>query len=86
MKRSDKFRQANKEAIATVLATVAVIIFWWLAGFGLEDSKIMILHTPLWVWGGCIGTWFFAIAVTYYLTKFVFVDFSLEDDDEEEEK
>ena len=57
-----------------------------IAGFGLEDSKITILHTPLWVWGGCVGTWFFAIAVTYYLTKFVFVDFSLEDDDEEEAK
>ena len=28
MKRSDKFRQANREALATVLATIAVIIFW----------------------------------------------------------
>ena len=40
MKRSDKFRQANREALATVLATIAVIIFWCLAGFGLADSNI----------------------------------------------
>ena len=36
MKRSDKFRQANREALATVLATIAVIIFWCLAGFGIH--------------------------------------------------
>ena len=40
MKRSDKFRQANREAKATVVATIAVIIFWCLAGFGLADSDI----------------------------------------------
>lgn len=49
MKRSDKFRQANREALATVLATIAVIIFWCLAGFGLADSDITFWHTPLWV-------------------------------------
>lgn len=40
MKRSDKFRQANREALATVIATIAVIIFWCLTGFGLADSDI----------------------------------------------
>jgi len=86
MKRSDKFRQANREAVATVLATAAVIVFWCLAGFGLADSSVTILHTPLWVWGGCVGTWIFAIGVTFYLTKYVFVDFNLDDDEEEEKK
>lgn len=52
MKRSDKFRQANREALATVIATIAVIIFWCLTGFGLADSDITFWHTPLWVWGG----------------------------------
>lgn len=50
MKRSDKFRQANREALATVIATIAVIIFWCLTGFGLADSDITFWHTPLWVW------------------------------------
>ena len=59
MKRSDKFRQANREALATVLATIAVIIFWCLAGFGLADSNITFWHTPLWVWGGCEAPGFF---------------------------
>ena len=82
MKRSEKFRQANREAKATVLATAAVITFWWIAGFGLEDVNVSYLHTPLWVWGGCLGTWIFAILVTLFLTKKVFVDFDLDDEEE----
>ncbi|WP_405381446.1 YhdT family protein [Phascolarctobacterium sp.] len=79
MKRSEKFRQANREAIATVVAAIAVIIFWCLAGFGLADSDITILHTPLWVWGGCVGTWIFAIIVTVILSEKVFVNFDLDE-------
>lgn len=79
MKRSDKFRQANREAKATVVAAAAVIIFWCLAGFGLADVDVYFWHTPLWVWGGCVGTWLFAILVTVFLTQKVFVNFDLND-------
>lgn len=82
MKRSEKFRQANREAIATAFATVVVIAFWWVAGFGLADVDISYFNTPLWVWGGCLGTWIFAILVTLYLTKYVFEDFDLDDEEE----
>lgn len=78
MKRSEKFRQANREAKATVVAAAAVIIFWCLAGFGLADSKIYFYNTPLWVWTGCVGTWLFAILVTVILTQKVFVNFDLD--------
>lgn len=81
MKRSDKFRQANREAAATLAAAVAVIIFWYLAGFGLEDAKISIFHTPLWFWTGVVGTWIFATLLVMALTKFVFKDFDLDDED-----
>lgn len=81
MKRSEKFRQANKEAKATVWVTIAVIIFWWAAGFGLADSNITFWNTPLWVWGGCVGTWIFAILVTIFLTKKVFMNFDLDDEE-----
>ena len=84
MKRSDKFRQANREAKATVVAAIAVIIFWCMAGFGLADSDITFLHTPLWVWGGCVGTWIFAVLVTIFLSERVFKNFEL--DNKEEEK
>ncbi len=86
MKRSEKFRQANREAVATVVAAAAVIVFWCIAGFGLADLDISFMHTPLWVWGGCVGTWIFAVLVTIFLTKKVFMDFSLDHDDEEDDK
>ncbi len=38
MKRSEQFRQANREAKTTVLATIVVILFWIAAGFGLASS------------------------------------------------
>ena len=84
MKRSEKFRQANREAKATCIAALAVIIFWCLAGFGLADSDITFLHTPLSVGGGCVGTWIFAILVTIFLSEKVFKNFNL--DNKEEEK
>lgn len=82
MKRSEKFRQANREAKATVLAAAAVILFWSIAGFGLADVDISFYHTPLWVWGGCVGTWVFAILVTIILSEKVFVNFDLDDKEE----
>lgn len=82
MKRSDKFRQANREAKATVVAAIAVIIFWCVAGFGLADSDITFLHTPLWVWGGCVGTWIFAVLVTIFLSERVFKNFDLDNKEE----
>ena len=78
MKRSEKFRQANREAKATCVAAAAVIVFWCLTGFGLADSDITFLHTPLWVWGGCVGTWIFAVLVTIFLSKKVFKNFDLD--------
>lgn len=83
MKRSEKFRQANREAKATVLATIAVILFWTLAGFGLANSEVKILSTPLWVWMGCVGSWIFACLVAVYLANYVCVDMSFDDEDEE---
>lgn len=81
MKRSDKFRQANREAKSTILATLAVIVFWLLAGFGLAGINVTIFHTPLWVLGGCIGTWFFAILVSIYLADYVFKDIDLDEEE-----
>ena len=86
MKRSDKFRQANREAAATIAAAAAVIIFWYAAGFGLEHIKLDILHTPLWFWTGVVGTWIFATLVVIFLTKCVFKDFDLDDSETSEKE
>ena len=79
MKRSEQFRQANREAKTTVLATVVVILFWILAGFGLAGSDIVIFDTPIWVIGGCIVSWLFAVVVAWWLAEYVIKDVDTED-------
>lgn len=74
MKRSEQFRQANHEAKVTCYATLAVILFWIAAGFGLSGLEITLWDTPVWVIGGCIGTWLFAIAVAFWLAEHVIQD------------
>lgn len=82
MKRSEKFVQANREAKATWIALAVVILFWYLAGFGLADVEWEFMHTPLWVIGGCIGTWLFSVFVCWFLITFIFKDMDLEDEEE----
>lgn len=82
MKRSEKFRQANYEAKMTCYATLAVILFWIAAGFGLSGLDVTLWNTPLWVIGGCIGTWLFAVAVAFWLAEHVIQDVDMKDDAE----
>ena len=79
MKRSEQFRQANREAKTTVLATIIVILFWIVAGFGLSGSDIVIMDTPIWVIGGCIVSWIFAVAVAWWLAECVIKDVDMEE-------
>lgn len=79
MKRSEQFRQANREAKTTVVATVVVILFWIVSGFGLAGSDIVIFDTPIWVIGGCIVSWLFAVVVAWWLAEYVIKDVDTED-------
>ena len=77
-----KHEQANREALATVIGLAVTIVVWIACGFGLAGMDVQVLHTPLWVVGGTIGTWICAIVVSIVLAKRVFVDFSLDDEQE----
>ena len=85
MNRKQKYGQIRKEAIACLWALVAIIAFWTVSGIGVSRLNITIFHTPLWAITGCIGTWIFSVALVIFLVKFVFRDFSLEDEDEASE-
>ena len=75
-----KHEQANKEALATVVALAITIAVWCLCGFGLAGLDIQVFHTPLWVIGGTIGTWICSIVVVVVLAKKVFVGFDLDEE------
>lgn len=78
MNYKEKFIQMNKEARYTAYITIAIIAFWWIMAFGISENAYF-LSLPLWFWGACIDTYFFTIILVWLLIKFVFRNFSLDD-------
>lgn len=78
-----KMRQANKEALATVAALFVIVVTWLSWGIGMADSDIEVLSTPIWIIGGCVGTWLVTVLAAIVLGRGIFADFSLDDDEEE---
>ena len=75
-----KLAQADREAKATLVALLATIVAWIVLGFGLAGLDVQLFHTPLWVLGGTLGTWLFAIGVCVFMERRVFVDFDLDEE------
>lgn len=82
MTREEKERQIRKEARAT--AVLFVICFLWHVGFGyfLSGSGITVFGLPLWWVLSTPGVFVVAVIGVIYLLKKVFVNFSLDDDDD----
>lgn len=79
----DKMRQANREAKATVIALVIIVVVWLVGGIGLAGSGLELFHTPIWIIGGCVGTWLASVVAAVVLVKRVFADFDLDDSEGE---
>lgn len=79
----EKFKIVKREAIFTGIALIALIIFWFIAGFGTASLDIKIFHLPLWAILGTIGVWIFAIVISFVLSKKLFTDMDLEGGDNE---
>lgn len=77
----EKMAQANREAKATVVALAIVVVVWIVAGFGLSAFDVEAFGTPLWVFGGTVGTWIAAIVAAVVLGRRVFVDFDLDEEE-----
>ena len=80
MTEKEKYRQVCREAKATGIALLVLIVFWLFAGFGLSGSDAKIFRLPLWAAASTVGVWFFAIVLVWGLTKFVFKDMDLGED------
>ena len=77
-----KMRQANREAVATVVALAVIVAVLLVGGIGLAGCGIEVFSTPLWIIGGTIGPWIAAIVCAVALARCVFADFNLDDDAE----
>ena len=76
-----KMRQANREAVATVVALAVIVVVWLVGGVGLAGCGIEVFSTPIWIIGGTVGTWVAAVVCAVVLAKCVFADFSLDDEE-----
>jgi len=83
MTREEKDIQIRKEARATCI--LFVICFLWHVGFGylLSGSGITVFGLPLWWILSTPGVFVIAVVGVVYLLKNVFVNFSLDDEEEE---
>ena len=84
MTYKEKLRQANREAKATLIGLLLTIIVWIALGLGLSGSTISLFSTPLWIIGGCLGAWIFAIIVSVVIGGKVMKDCDLDDEDDSE--
>ena len=82
MTREEKDIQIRKEARATVV--LFVICFVWHVGFGylLSGSGISVAGLPLWWILSTPGVFVVAVVGVVYLLRKVFVNFSLDDEEE----
>lgn len=77
MTPKEKYRQICREAGATGLVLLLLIIMWCVLGFGLPGSDTLIFGLPLWAVAGTVGIWLLAIFLTFILVKFIFKDMAL---------
>ncbi|MBO6304427.1 MAG: YhdT family protein [Selenomonadaceae bacterium] len=73
----EKLQQIKKEAVATGVALIILIIFWCAAGFGVSGVDVKMFNLPLWSVTGTVGVWIFAMALVWFLLKFFFKDMDL---------
>ena len=85
MTREEKNRQIQKEALATI--ALFLLCFLWHVGFGygLSGLDITVCGLPLWWVVSTPGLLVVAVVGVLFLTKKVFVNFSLEDEEEEQD-
>ncbi|MDR2803494.1 MAG: YhdT family protein [Treponema sp.] len=82
MTYKEKFTQMNKEAAATAAAVALIAAFWWISGFALEKFNFTIFYMPGWFVVSCAGSLILSVCAAVFLSKKIYKNFSLTDDDE----
>lgn len=81
----EKHKQMLKEIKATFVL-ILIVAAWHIGfGFGLNGIDIMILGMPLWFFVSTIGAFVISVVGVIILLKFVFVNFELGDEMDEEQ-
>ncbi len=81
----EKFRQMDREALATTVCAVVITLFFWGAIFLFKDSPAEIMTMPLWFVISCLGGYLLSVVGVIFIVRVIFKDFELDDKDESAE-
>lgn len=79
LSKKEKFKQMDKEALATVMTAIVIFIYFWLSIFLFKNTIIYVFYMPLWFVLSCIGGYLLSCILVIILVKFFMKNFSLED-------
>lgn len=84
--KEEKHKQCLKEIKATMLVVFVCFLWHVLTAFLLNSKGGTLFHMPLWFVVSVFGTIILAIIGVIWLLKFVFVDFSYDEEECEDEQ
>lgn len=70
---------SHREAVATLIAAVFTMVYFWAAILIFEKSPETVLHMPLWFMASCVGGYLFSVIAVLWLVKRWFVDIDLDE-------
>jgi len=80
----EKHKQIIKEVKATMIL-ITIVAAWHIGfGFALDGIEVMVLGMPLWFFVSTIGAFLISVLGVIILIKFVFKDFELGEETDEE--
>lgn len=70
---------SHREAVATLIAAVFTMVYFWAAILIFEKSPETVLHMPLWLMASCVGGYLFSVIAVLWLVKRWFADIDLDE-------
>lgn len=84
LSKEEEHKQCLKEIKATILVVLICFVWHVSTAFLLNSTEWKILHMPAWFVVSVFGTMLIAIVGVFVLLKFVFIDFSYDEECEHE--
>lgn len=70
---------SHREAVATLIAAVFTMVYFWAAILIFEKSPETVLYMPLWFMASCVGGYLFSVSAVLWLVKRWFADIDLDE-------
>lgn len=79
----DKMKEANREAVISLVGLGIIVVVWLIGGFGLASLDVSLAGLPLWVIGGTFLPWIASIILAVLFASKLFRNFDLNSDEED---